>query len=356
MLLLLLLFRNNIAPAIYLLDGPARLPPPLGVTILTTYRSIVNPAPKYQEQDTIHHDSLWVHVLDVFASFIILPIGVVNFWRGLWLVLDFYFWGFSDVASELHFSMLYSAILGMGCLVLASEDLVQYFPTPQYAWEVIMTYSSHHNRRQQQDVNEDTSNHNNSSSDDKDAKKEEEEEPPKPKVSVWIANHIFGRFRTLILAVGCVNFWRVVWYIWDEFIGASSAWSAGVSHAVGWFGLLTMGCMSCISAPPSTLGVDAVAHPQCADEPLFYNVPVATEAVYWFAIARQPTSAMDDDAYQLHLSSLEHVPRPSATYEKTFRQTAAHIESMDRKTATSVRHITKRNALKRIKSQFFRSR
>jgi hypothetical protein len=48
----------------------------------------------------------------------------------------------------------------------------------------------------------------------------------------------------------------------------------------GVVGLATAGCMSCITAPPSTLGVDAVAHPDCADEPLFYNVPVAAEALH----------------------------------------------------------------------------
>jgi Fuseless len=325
------------------LDGPARLPPPLGVTILTSYRSIANPAPpkKPGHNNEIvgsNHfdrtDATWIVALDFLASFFIVPIGVVNFWRGLWLVIDYYWWGFTDNAQDLHYSMLYSAILGISCFMVASEDVVQHFPSPPPPSGTSTT------------------------TDDDDSSS-----TGKARKHTWFANQVFGRLITFVLAVGAVNFWRVVWYLWEEFGGQSSAWSAAVSHIVGVVGLLALGCLSCICAPPSTIGVDAVAHENCADEPLFFSIPVAAEALYGFAIFRQPSLAMDQDAverYQRAQATPAAPPRPSLKHQEAFRlasrQTAAQLDGMDRMTMTTLRPITERNATKRMKNQFFRNR
>lgn len=64
-------------------------------------------------------------------------------------------------------------------------------------------------------------------------------------------------------------------------------------HIVPLVVLSSMGCMSCILAPSSTLGVDFVPHPDCADEPLFSNLPVPADDLYFFGIGRDP-QVMDD--------------------------------------------------------------
>lgn len=129
--------------------------------------------------------------------------------------MDNYLWGFTGSSKELHLSILYSFILGMGCLVLASEDVTQHIPLQNI---------KHPTRSR-------------------------------------IVNQVVGRLCTLVLAIGAVNFWRAIWYVWDEWLGETQLFSAILAHLIGVFGLAALGCVSCITAPPSTIGVDAIAHP-----------------------------------------------------------------------------------------------
>ena len=69
-------------PAIFLLDGPGANPPPIAVTILSSYYSVTLPAD--QKPPKL---SLLVRVVDLFGSFVFLPFCVVFFWRGSWLLL-----------------------------------------------------------------------------------------------------------------------------------------------------------------------------------------------------------------------------------------------------------------------------
>jgi hypothetical protein len=126
-------------------------------------------------------DPVWVVALDVFLSYMVLPWGVVGFWRGSWLLFDWYLWGITD-EKELHLSMLYSVLIAFACLIITSEDVVQNFPMESQAHSSLLR----------------------------------------------LANNVFGRIRTLIMAIGAVNFWRCVWYVWDEFLGQSYTWSAAV--------------------------------------------------------------------------------------------------------------------------------
>lgn len=68
------------SPAIFLVDGPGVLPPPIAVTILSSYRSITLPAMKGDNDE--HPD--WLVELDALLSYLVLPWGVVAFWRGSW--------------------------------------------------------------------------------------------------------------------------------------------------------------------------------------------------------------------------------------------------------------------------------
>jgi hypothetical protein len=243
-------------------------------------------------------------------------------------------------------SLLWSTILGLGALFLASEDMAQHFDASKLKNE---TYIRH-------------------------------------------ADRLFGRIRTLTLAFGAVNFWRIIWYCWDEFLGQTHGWSAALSHVIGIVGLLCLGCVSCIAAPPSTLGVDAIACSDCADEPLFHNTPVPAEALVFLSIARRPElilqnlqtdpsmiadpSTLSDRlllsdvsrrrASEIPPEVLSYIddllveddyvreqPRSSVRFTE---QSASHVQSSSRVLSSSALRLSQRNQMKRQKSQFFRSR
>ena len=119
-------------------------------------------------------------------------------------------------------------------------------------------------------------------------------EPVVAALTNWIPeeNHLLNgtalRLRTYVLAWGTVSYWRLVWLIWDEFLGGTTVLSALLGHALSILTLLSMGCMACICAPASTLGVDSVPNPKAADAPLFANVPVPYDLLQLFAMGRQP--------------------------------------------------------------------
>ncbi|KAL9179125.1 hypothetical protein ACHAXT_000167 [Thalassiosira profunda] len=221
-------------PAIFLIDGPGKNPPPIAVTVLSSYYSLTLP----------HNEKppklpLCVRVLDVVGSFVFLPFAVVWFWRGTWLLCDHYFWGFSPDSQDLYNSKLWGAIFTAVCIVITSEPIVALVDS---------------------------------------------------KIKNKTMLGLLGRLRTYILAWGTVSFWRVVWYVWDEFFGGTSTTSAWVSHAVSLACLAAVGCVSSIMAPASTMGVDAVPHEHCADEPLFSMLPIPYELLYMAGIARQESA------------------------------------------------------------------
>jgi hypothetical protein len=165
---------------------------------------------------------------------------VVWFWRGSWLVMDYYLWGFSPEAQDLHNSLAWSFIIAVVLMVLTSETVFAF---------------------------------------------------------VSIENPtvlgLLSRFRTWLLAWGLVNFWRVVWYIWDLFLGGTTQWSSWISHAIAVVCLTAMGCMSCIVAPASTMGADTLPHPDSAKDPLFHKLPVPFDDLYVMGIARRPQTIDD---------------------------------------------------------------
>jgi len=149
------------------------------------YKSIRTPC-----SSTGKKDPLWLVVTDTLLSYVFLPWPVVGFWRGFWYLMDEYLYGFGD-ERDLWFSMLYSTVLGLGLIFVFSEEFSQYLPASP------------------DDLKRFTCNR--------------------------IMNEFAGRLRTLILAIGAVNFWRAVWLTWDEFMGKTSTWSAAVrSYAFAW--------------------------------------------------------------------------------------------------------------------------
>jgi hypothetical protein len=215
-------------PALFLLDGPGINPPPLAVTIVSSYFSLALPA---QTKPPKLHAA--VYAVDALVSFIVVPIMVVWYWRGTWGLLDHYLWGFSANRDDLNWSLVTGTIITATCLVTGSDDVRLMLPKLGNRW-----------------------------------------------------NQVLGRLRTMVLAVGAISLWRTVWYCWDTFfVFEFSAW---FSHIVGVVGLTAMGCLSCIIGPPGTLGVDAVACESCAAEPLFSSTPVRSEKLHFFGIGRNP--------------------------------------------------------------------
>ncbi|CAB9518261.1 2oxoglutarate dehydrogenase [Seminavis robusta] len=222
-------------PSVYLLDGPSNgASPAIGVTILTSIYNQVLPA---NSQDAPSLPKA-LYGIDILGSFLVLPIFVLGFWRGCWGLMDNYLWGFVADNNALYLSILYSFLIAIGCLVVASDDVLFFLP--------------------------------------------------KSFQSSPSLQRIISRVKNLILALGTVNFWRFVWYIWDAFLGGPTHESAWASHILGIVGLATLGCLASIAAPPSTIGVDVLAPPEAAEDTLFRTLPLpAQESLFLFGIARQ---------------------------------------------------------------------
>ena len=75
-------------------------------------------------------DPFWLVALDAVISFILLPWGVVAFWRGFWYLMDLYLylWDLTASKKDLHLSIIYSSLIGMDCLFITNEDFIQYIP------------------------------------------------------------------------------------------------------------------------------------------------------------------------------------------------------------------------------------
>ena len=236
-------------PAIFLLDGPSYASPPIAKTVLETYYGLK--LPKNEFIPSFHWS---IKMINLVLTYIVLPVFVVWFWRGCWGLLDILLWGFtiSDTAN-FNQSLGYGSIIAIACLFLGSNDVFYLFP----------------------------------------------------KITNKLLALIISRLRTLILAIGTVSFWRVVWYVWDDFLGKSTQWSGWISHCVGILGLLMMGCMSSIIAPPSTIGVDCLVHPDATEEALFRDVPMSAESLGFLSFFRKPPPSFVSNQSEADANNLE---------------------------------------------------
>jgi Fuseless len=219
-------------PALFLLDGPDTDPPPIAVTALNAHFSVTLPSGK--ERPRL---AKWVGVMDCLFTFGFVPIVVVSFWRGSWLLLDHYFWGFTESKRDVRLSLIGCMLMFIMCIWLTSEPVVGMIDRKLGKYKLLLG--------------------------------------------------LLGRIRTYVLAWGTVSFWRCFWLVWDEFLGGSTLLSVVLGHIVSIVALLSMGCMSCINAPASTVGVDSVPDVDCEDDPLFSMVPLPWDTLYAFGMFRQ---------------------------------------------------------------------
>jgi len=57
--------------------------------------------------------------------------------------------------------------------------------------------------------------------------------------------HCFSLLTFILIIIVCNR--RVVWGVWDNYLGKGNLWSAALSHVIGILGLLFLGCLSCIT-------------------------------------------------------------------------------------------------------------
>ncbi len=226
--------------------------PPLLVTIFDTYYDTVSPQQRNDpgaassvnnaNRNQKEEKKMMTYIVDMTMTFIALPIFVVWFWRGSWGLFDVFLWNYTT-PTVLHYSIMYGTIIAVfGLYVFGAKS------------DYIMSYCSFSAES--------------SSS-----------------ILSSVSSFVIQRVLSLLLAISTVSFWRVIWYTWDEFLGGSTLWSGWVSHLLGVLGLACMGCMSCILASPTVVAVDAIPHPDAADEPLCHDVPVPAKSLHFMAIA-----------------------------------------------------------------------
>jgi Fuseless len=126
---------------------------PAAVTLVSSYYSVTLPA-----GEKVPELSYFVIFADLVMSFIFIPFFVVWFWRGSWLVLDFYLWNFSIEKHDVWLSIAWSAIIALVLMFLTSETVFSF----------IVIENKH-------------------------------------------VLGLLGRLRTYVLAWGVVNFWRATW-------------------------------------------------------------------------------------------------------------------------------------------------
>lgn len=281
-------------PSLFFMDGPGHLPPPIGLTISEAYYTVTLP-----KDSRMPPQILPLRLLDVLMSFVVLPIFVVWFWRGCWGLLDCFLWGFTQQRDDLNMSLLWGTILASCGLFMGSNDALYLLPKM---------------------------NHN-----------------------IGLSR-VVGRLKTITLAISTVSFWRVVWYVWDEYLGKSRVWSGWLSHIVGVVGLSTLGCLSCISASPTTVGVDALTNEDAVEEPLFHSVPVPAESIHLMAICRKPASRIHGHGHG-HGHGLECMP--SRRFNSVVCSSNPTIPTVSRDELC----VSRRSMVKREYSiQFIRSR
>jgi hypothetical protein len=114
------------------------------------------------------------------------------------------------------------------------------------------------------------------------------------------------------------------------FQGATQLRWAIMGHVLAIVVLTTIGCVSSICAPSSTLGVDSVPDENAADEPLFAMLPLPHELLYLFGIARQPVSTAKEREEEIEMGSvLEESERTAAIESKRKKMPARESDLVD---------------------------
>lgn len=192
---------------------------------------------------------------------------------------DYWFWGLTESDDDVNISLLWSFLLAVSICVLTSEPVVG-FGDKRIENHLILS--------------------------------------------------LLGRFRTYLMAWGTVAFWRLVWVIWDQFLGGTTTLSAGLGHVIAILILTAMGCVSSICAPASTMGVDSVPNEDAADEPLFAVLPLPYELLYVMGIARQPEAKESSaphvkSASQIEMGAIQQESDRTAIVDKEKKKLPARL-------------------------------
>ena len=167
--------------------------------------------------------------MDLTVSYIILPIFGLWCWRGIWILEDYYLWGYTMSMSDVHYSLWMGSVIFVVCVVLSR------------AIEISFRFR---------------------------------------KTSLLL--HVSSRLQNILLGVASVSFWRVGWYAWETLTG-SSLISAWVSHLLGATGLIILGAFANVTFPPAVDMLTMSDSPSEGDEK-DYGVDCRRVGFRWFGI------------------------------------------------------------------------
>ena len=188
---------------------------------------------QHQHKNPIIQAVSWI--VDGFVSYVVLICLELWFWRGIWTLQDHYFWGYTASRDDLHLS------LGMGMVIFGSC-----VTTSQAIQVVFLTRNT--------------------------------------AALVFLGS----RIQNILLGVASVSFWRVVWYVWEHFLGGATLSSAWVAHLIGVAGSITLGCFASVIFSPVVDIMKVSSTPNECDEaaPTAAATRKISPQIRWFAIAR----------------------------------------------------------------------
>ena len=140
-------------------------------------------------------------LLDLVLTYIFLPLFELWFYRGIWLLEDYYLWGYSESVSDVNNSIWMSFVIFVICVILSRSIGICI----------------------------DVSNMNNKSG--------------------VVVVHATSRLQNVILGLGSVSFWRGVWYGLEVLLIANQC-SSWISFLLSWVSLVVLGAFANVVFPP----------------------------------------------------------------------------------------------------------
>ena len=198
-----------------------------------------------QHQSPVLQALYWM--VDGFVTYGVLVCLQLWFWRGVWTLQDHYLWGYTASRDDLHLS------LGLGMVIFGSC-----VTTSQAIHVVLLTRNTAAARN----------------------------------TGITLLG---SRIQNVLLGVASVSFWRVVWYVWEDFFGRATLSSAWVAHLIGVAGSIALGCFASVIFAPS---VDILKGPYYTPGECYETTPNAAATskycarIRCFAIARHHPTAL----------------------------------------------------------------
>ena len=97
-----------------------------------------------------------------------------------------------------------------------------------------------------------------------------------------------SRLQNVLLGVASVSFWRVSWYVWEDFLGGATLRSAWAAHLIGFGGSIALGSFANVTFPPA---IDVLRVSNVVDELDETATGHTCSQIRWFSIGREEPDA-----------------------------------------------------------------